>query len=197
MTTPAAVDPWATRLPVGPKLLTLLALSIATVALRGVPSAVVLLVLALGLALAAQVPGHTLARTLRGIAIFAASVAVLQWWWTGPARAIESMLDLITLALFGLLLTATTPVGDMLEAFVRWAGPLRRVGVDPERVGLVISMAIQAIPATITLAKETRDAARSRGLERSPRALLTPFVIRVVARAHETGAALQARGIGD
>ena len=190
-------DSWATRLPVGLKLATLFGLSITTVVLHGVPSSLGLLALVLLLAVATRVPGRTLLRTLRGILLFAVAVAALQWWWTGPARAVESLLDLTTLALLGLLLTATTPVGDMLEAFSRWAGPLRHVGVDPERVGLVISMAIQSIPATLTLARETRDAARSRGLERSPRALLTPFVIRVVARAHETGAALQARGIGD
>jgi biotin transport system permease protein len=178
-------------------MLALLALSITTVALHGVPAAAGLLGLALLLALAVRVPRALLLRTLRGIVLFAAVVAALQWWWTGGERALESLLDLTTLALLGLLLTATTPVGDMLEAFVRWAGPLRRAGVDPERVGLVVSMAIQAIPGTIGLARETRDAARSRGLERNPRALLTPFVIRVVARAHETGAALQARGIGD
>jgi biotin transport system permease protein len=188
---------WATRLPVGAKLASLLALSIGTVALHGVPAAVGLLVLTLALALAVRVRGPLLVRTLRGILLFAVVVAALQWWWTGGARAVESLLDLTTLALLGLLLTATTPVGDLLEAFVRWAAPLRRCGVDPERVGLVISMAIQSIPATISLAQETRDAARSRGLGRDPRALLTPFVIRVVARAHETGAALQARGIGD
>lgn len=190
-------DSWATRLPVGAKMLTLIALSITTVALHGVRSAAVLLGLVLVLAVSTRVPARTLLRTLRGIVLFAVVVAALQWWWIGPGRALESLLDLTTLALLGLLLTATTPVGDMLEAFVRWAGPLRRFGVDPERVGLVISMAVEAIPGTITLARETRDAARTRGLERSPRALLTPFVIRVVARAHEKGAALQARGIGD
>lgn len=195
--TTSARSAWATRLPVGAKMLALLALSIATVALHGPPAAAVLLVIVVAIALVVRVPGPLLLRTLRGILAFSITVAVLQWWWSGPARSIESLLDLTTLALLGLLLTATTPVGDMLEAFVRWAGPLRRVGIDPERVGLVVSMAIQSIPATITLARETRDAARSRGIERSPRALLTPFVIRLVARAHETGAALQARGIGD
>jgi biotin transport system permease protein len=201
MSTPFETVPtgssWATRLPVGAKLLVLLALSITTVALHGVPSALVLVAVALALALAARVSGGRLVRTLRGVAVFAVSVAALQWWWSGPERAVESLFDLTTLAVLGLLLTATTPVGDLLEAFVRWSEPLRRLGVDPERFGLVVSMAIQAIPGTITLARETRDAARSRGFERSPRALLTPFVIRVVARAHETGAALQARGIGD
>jgi biotin transport system permease protein len=188
---------WATRLPVGAKLLSLLALSITTVALRGVRSSLILLALAVVLVVATRVEHTTLVRTLRGVIVFALAVALLQWWWSGAGRAVESLLDLTTLALLGLLLTASTPVGDMLEAFVRWAGPLRRVGVDPERVGLTVSMAVQAIPATITLARETRDAARSRGLGRDPRALLTPFVIRVVARAHEMGDALQARGIGD
>jgi biotin transport system permease protein len=34
-------------------------------------------------------------------------------------------------------------------------------------------------------------------MERNPRVLLTPMVIRVVAKAHATGDALTARGIGD
>ena len=95
------------------------------------------------------------------------------------------------------MVSATTPVNAMLDAFIRWIAPLRHVGVDPERVALTIGLAIQALPGTIALAVETRDAARARGLGRHPRAYLTPFVIRVVARAHETGDALHARGIGD
>ena len=63
-------------------------------------------------------------------------------------------------------------------------------------VALALGLAIQALPGTVALAVETRDAARARGV-RHPRAFLTPFVIRVVARAHETGDALHARGIGD
>ena len=38
---------------------------------------------------------------------------------------------------------------------------------------------------------------RARGLDRNPRAHLSPFVVRLVARAHESGDALHARGIGD
>ncbi len=55
----------------------------------------------------------------------------------------------------------------------------------------------QNLGQAFDLALETRDAARARGLGRHPRAYLTPFVIRVVARAHETGDALTARGLGD
>ena len=85
----------------------------------------------------------------------------------------------------------------MLDAVVRWIQPFRRFGVDPERVALTLGLAIQALPGTIAIALETRDAARARGLERRPRAYLSPFVVRVVARAQETGDALAARGLGD
>ena len=85
----------------------------------------------------------------------------------------------------------------MLDAIKRGLGPVRRVGVNPERVALAFSLMIRAIPGILEIAHETRAAAKARGLERNPRALLTPMVIRTVAHAYDTGAALHARGIGD
>ena len=185
------------RLPVGAKLLGLAVLSVAIVALRGPTIAVGFLVLAVVLALVGRLDLAATARALRAVLIIALLVALLQWWLFTFDRALESLLDLVSLALLALTLTVTTPTTETLDAVVRWARPLRRVGLDPERFALTIAMAIQSLPGTLTLAQETRDAARARGLGRSPRAYLTPFVIRVVARAHETGDALQARGLGD
>ena len=56
---------------------------------------------------------------------------------------------------------------------------------------------LRSVPALLTTATEVRDAARARGLDRSPRALLVPTAVRTVARARATGEALAARGIGD
>ena len=67
----------------------------------------------------------------------------------------------------------------------------------PTLRGTGIGSFIGALPGTLALALETRDAARARGLGRNPRVYLTPFVVRVVARAHEQGDALAARGLGD
>ena len=69
--------------------------------------------------------------------------------------------------------------------------------MHPEQVALAFSLALTAIPTVLALAQETHAAAKARGLERSPRAYLVPFVLRVVAHAQLTGEALQARGIGD
>jgi biotin transport system permease protein len=184
------------RLPVGVKLAGLAALSLTIVLVRSMPWSLVVLGLALLLAIAGRVSVPLLVRAARGVLLIAVVIAGFQWWLAGYAKAIETLVDLLALALAAVVLSATTPVNAMLDAMVRWVTPLRRVGVDPERVALTFSLALQALPGTIALALETRDAARARGL-RSPRAYLSPFVIRVVARAHETGDALMARGIGD
>jgi biotin transport system permease protein len=185
------------RIPPGPKLFALGLFSIAVVVVRSAPASFAFLGVALLAALVARIDLGVLARALRSVAIFAAVFAALQWLMYGPVKATETLLDLVALALAAIVVSATTPVNVMLDAFIRWITPLRRVGVNPERVALTISLAIQAIPGSVALATETRDAARARGLDRNPRAYLTPFVIRVVARAHETGDALHARGIGD
>lgn len=185
------------RLPVGPKLAGLAVLSIAIVVVRDARAAVVFLAIALGLGLAARVGLRMLVRTTRAVLLIALVAGAVQWWVSGPEKALETLLDLIALALAAIAVSGTTPVNAILDALIRWIAPLRRVGVDPDRVALTVGLAIQALPGTVALALETRDAARARGLGRHPRAYLTPFVIRVVARAHETGDALNARGIGD
>jgi biotin transport system permease protein len=184
------------RLPVGVKLTGLAVLSLTIVLVRSMPWSLVFLGVALLIASIARVSVPLLVRAARGVLLIALVIAGFQWWLAGYAKAIETLVDLLALALAAVVLSATTPVNAMLDAIVRWVTPLRRVGVDPERVALTFSLALQALPGTIALALETRDAARARGL-RSPRAYLSPFVIRVVARAHETGDALMARGIGD
>ena len=185
------------RLPVGAKLGALALFSLSVVLVRSMPASWAWLGLALLAALVARTDLATLLRAARLVLVLAVVVSAFQWWIDGPAKAVETLVDLLALALGAIVVSATTSVNAMLDAIVRWVGPLRRVGVDPERVALTFSMAIGALPGTVGLALETRDAARARGLGGHPRAYVTPFVVRVVARAHETGDALHARGLGD
>ncbi len=185
------------RLPVGVKVLGLAGLSLAIVVVRDVRLAVAFLAVTLALAALARVPVRSVWRAARGVLLIAAVASALQWWWYGGEKAAETFLDLLSLGLAALSLTATTEVNEMVDALSRWARPLGFVGIDPDRVALTVALTIGALPGTIAIARETRDAARARGLERSPRAYLSPLVIRVVARAHESGDALHARGIGD
>lgn len=185
------------RAPAGVKLVALAVISILTVVVASVwTSAMVLAMAVLLLALARARVGRVL-RTMRGLLIMLALLAAYQSWQQGWEHAFTVVGALVALILLAVVLSVTTPVDVMVDAITRALEPLRRFGVNPDLVALAFSMMIRGIPTIFEIASETRQAARARGLERSPRAFLTPMVIRMVAHARATGDALHARGIGD
>lgn len=190
-------DTWLHRLGAGTKLLALFAAGILLVLSRGWVSGVTALVVATAVLASSGAPLTLTARALRGLAILTALLGAFHVWQNGWPRAVEVVGELFALILLATAMTVTTPVDEILDTVTRALGPLRRFGVDPGRVGLAFSLMLRAIPTTLAVAEETRDAAVARGLQRDPRARLTPLVIRVVAHARETGDALHARGIGD
>lgn len=185
------------RLPVGPKLVGLLAASLIVVWLRGPTPTIGALGLALVVAFWAGVPARVIGRGLRPVLLVVGVLGTFQWVARGWPTALELVATVLTLVVAATAFTATTPMDDLLDAIVRWLGPFRRVGVRPEAVALAFSLTLTAIPTVFTILVETRDAARARGLGRSPRAILAPTAIRVVAHARATGEALAARGLGD
>ena len=207
----------------GAKLLGLFAFAIAVVAIPGAAAAAVSLGIAAVLAILAGLRGRDLWRVARGFALIAvplllftaasgafavgAEPGAVPWargtwpdaaaWAHGGARAFAVVGDLFALVLAASAVTASTAVEDMLGT-IAWAlGPFRRFGARPERAALAFSLVIRAIPSLLDIARETRAAARARGLERDPRARVVPLVLRTVAHAQATGEALAARGIGE
>ncbi|MBS44974.1 MAG: cobalt transport protein [Nocardioides sp.] len=185
------------RASAGAKLLGLFVLSLVSAVLASPATSVGLLVLALLLLVVARARVGTVLRTVRGLLVVMALLAAYQVWQQGWERAVTVVGALVALFLLAIVLTTTTPVAEMIDTISRAARPLRPLGVNPEVVGLAFSLLLRGIPTTWEIASETRQAARARGLERDPRALLTPMVIRVVAHARATGEALHARGVGD
>lgn len=185
------------RMPVGPKLAVVAAWSVLVVATRDPAVSPALAVVAILVAAWSGLQLRRTLRTMRGFLLLMVLVAVFQTWQRGADVAATVVSSLVALLLVGLAFTATTAVDDLLGTVERIASPLRLVGARPERVALAFALVLRALPAVLEVAKQTRDAAKARGLERSPRALLVPFAIRVVAHAYATGDALAARGLDD
>lgn len=114
--------------------------------------------------------------------------------WEQAAVFLGLVLSLVLLAA---LVTLTTRTTDMVDAVVRALGPLRVVGVNPDRVGLLLALGIRSVPVVVGLALEVRDAQRARGLTASPRAFAVPLVVRSLRHADALGDALVARGVDD
>lgn len=188
---------WLHRTAAGVKVLALMAISTALVLLRGPVPGLVGIVLALVLLRVVGVPLLRTWAALRGLLLAVVLISawnLLQGNWL---RAAEQAGDLVAMVLLATVLTTSTSVDDLVAVVVRTLEPFRRFGASPEKVALAFSMVLRTVPLLLTLSRETREAARARGLERSPRAWLTPFVIRSVVHARETGDAMHARGLGD
>ncbi|PVU81241.1 energy-coupling factor transporter transmembrane protein EcfT (plasmid) [Cellulomonas sp. WB94] len=181
----------------GAKLGGLATLGALVVVLRGPGSAAALLVAVLGAAAIGRLPLWSTVRSTLPVLLTATLLGGYQWWARGWQVGAEVAVDLVTLVLAATVVTATTPADRMLDALGTAARPLRHVGLPPETVALAVGIMLRAIPALLETFTETRDAARARGLDRSPRALLVPAAVRTVARARATGDALAARGLAD
>lgn len=188
---------WLHRLRAGAKVGLLAAYSVVTVVIDGWASGLVFVAVSMVVAISAGLRPREIARALRPLLWVVVIVGAFQTWQRGWPVAVHVLGDLVALVLAAVVLTATTPVDELLDTVVRWLGPFQRVGVKPERVALAFSLMLRAIPDLMEIARESRDAAKARGLERNVRARFTPLAIRAVARAYDTGDALAARGLGD
>ena len=153
------------------------------------------------------VVGYVVARVPLRVAVaqvwplrwFVLLLGAFQIWQFGWAVAALVCGNLVLAVAAASLVTLTTRVDDMRLAL---EGALTRVRdrgvpVDPERVGLAVSLVIRSIPVIVELSRASREARMARGMQRSVRAFLTPLVIRTVRHSDRVGEALIARGIDD
>jgi biotin transport system permease protein len=136
-------------------------------------------------------------RQARPLVWILGGVAAVHVWTHGWERAVVVVGVITALVLLAALVTLTTRTTAMVEAVVHGLGPLRRVGVDPERAGLFLSLGVRSVPVVVGLAEEVRDAQRARGLTASPRAFAVPLIVRSLRHADALGDALVARGVDD
>lgn len=185
------------RAPAGGKLV-VLAVGLLGLSLVTTPRTVVggaALVLVSGMV--SRVGLRRLAAQVRPVLPVAVAIFVVQIWlrdWRTALLVVGALL--VAVAAAGLV-TLTTPTEELVSALVVALRPLRRFGVDPDRVALTLALTVRAIPVMVRIVGEVREARRARGAERSPRALAVPLVLRTIRHADRVGEALMARGLDD
>jgi biotin transport system permease protein len=185
------------RLPAGAKLLALALAAVLSVLIRQPWQVVVLLVVVVVLYLVARIPWRTALAQGRPILWFALGLTAFQLLVSGWEKAVVIVGGMLGLVLLAALVSLTTRTTEIVDAVVAGAGPLRRVGVDPERLGLLVALAVRAVPVIVDLAREVRQAQVARGAAASPTAFVVPLVVRSLRHADRLADALVARGIDD
>ncbi|KGN36197.1 energy-coupling factor transporter transmembrane component T family protein [Knoellia subterranea] len=185
------------RLGAGTKLLVLLTAGVALALWRSPWQVGVALALVLFGYAVARLPLRTLLRQVVSLAWIAVPLLVIQWIFASWEIGVGVVGSFVTLVLLAGLVTLTTRTTAMIDVVVRAAGWLRRLGVDPERVGLMLALGIRSVHVVLGLAEEVREAQYARGLRASPRAFAVPLIVRSLRHADRLGEALTARGVDD
>ena len=189
------------RLPASVKLAALLVLGACSFLLDETWQGAVAVLVALALYPVAGLGPRVGWTQVRPLVVLLAVLGAFHTLVNGIDRALLVVLLVLGLVLLAGLVTLTTRTSEVVDVVVRLAGPLHRplrvVGLDPERLGLLVALSIRAVPVVAGLAAEVRDAQRARGLESDPRAFAVPLIIRSIRHADTVAEALVARGLED
>ncbi|MFC4602914.1 energy-coupling factor transporter transmembrane component T family protein [Rhodococcus kronopolitis] len=145
----------------------------------------------------ARVPVRVALSQLRPVLWMLLFVGAFQVIFTGWRRALVVCGVLLLSVAAAALVTLTTRVLDMLDAVQSLLAPLRRFGVNPDRVALVLAMTLRCVPLLAGLVSDVTEARKARGLGFSLRALAVPVMIGALRTADAMGEALAARGVDD
>ena len=185
------------RIPAGAKLTAMLLSVIGVVLLHRWWQLAIAVGVVLVLGAAARIPPRVGWAQLRPLRYVIVLVAALQCWLSGWQAAVTVCVTVLVTVALAALVTLTTRVSAMLDAVAAVLRPLRRLGVDPDRIALLLAMTIRCIPLIAGIVAAVSEARRARGTGFSLVALAAPVVIRSLRSADALGEALIARGADD
>lgn len=184
------------RMPAGPKALVL---ALGVLALSFLPSAW----WAAAAAWCAVLAAHAIAALGPGVLL--RQLAALRWLvvitlgaqllFLTPEAAVANSSRVLAAVLLAGLLASTTRVTELLGAVERVLAPAARLGIDPQRVALLLTVTLTTVPVLGRLAAGVREAQRARGGRGGLAAFTVPFLVVSLKYADELGEALTARGV--
>ncbi|MCL2782883.1 MAG: energy-coupling factor transporter transmembrane protein EcfT, partial [Propionibacteriaceae bacterium] len=184
---------WLHRWHPGVKLAGLVVWTVAVVAAqRWLPVLAVLGALVVAVFLVTGLGWRLLWHQVRPMLIFVGLLAVMHLIGRAWHNAIAVPATIVLLVLGAALVTLTTPAAAMVEVVTRASAPLRHIGVDPARVGLVVLLGLRCVPLMSALASRVRQAQIARAGVFDLRAFAVPLIVAALRQAEATGEALVA-----
>ena len=184
------------RMPAGPKALVLLAIVLGVSLLPSVWWSAAAVAGVTVLAFAVSGLGmRELGRQLVAVRWVVVITLAGQLLFLSAEAAVANTSRVLAAILLAGLLTLTTRVTDLLDAVERILAPFRRLGLDPQRVALLLTVTLTTLPVLARLAAGVREAQRARGARAGIVTFVVPFLVVSLKHADELGEALTARGV--
>lgn len=184
---------WLHEIPAGAKLAalaiaSLLVLPVANWALLAIAcAATIALYFSLGNPGIARIWGlRILLPLVFGIGLFQA--LVMSW-----EAALLSVFRILFMVMLADLVTASTPMQDMMRVVLPLFAPLKLIGFKPKILALSVALVIRFIPVLAVQWSSQSDAWRARSGRRPGFKLIIPFVSRALARTDQIAESIAAR----
>jgi biotin transport system permease protein len=184
------------RLPAGPKLVLVMALALAVSLAPANPWLLTAAaVVVAGCYLLAGLRGGEIGRQVYRLRWVMLVMLLTQVLFLPRLTVAANIVRVIAVILLANLVTLTTRTERLIDAIERALSPLRRLGVNPGRVALLLSMTITTIPVIAGFAAQIREAQRARGVPVSPFAFVVPLLVMALKHSDDLADALTARGV--
>jgi len=184
---------WLHQVPAGTKLLALAAISIVVLPVDDV------LFLALGGCLVTLVylsmgwSGLSRLIGLRAMLPLILGLGVFQGLLISWELAALSVTRLFLMIMLADLVTATTPMQEMMRVILPWLRPLRVIGLDPKKLSLAVALVIRFVPVLLAHWQAQSEAWSARSKKRSGFKLIAPFMNETLRRTDHVAEAIVSR----
>ena len=184
---------WLHQVPAGTKLLALAAISIVVLPVDDV------LFLALGGCVVAGIylsmgrPRTSRFVGLKAMLPLILGLGVFQGLLMSWELAALSVTRLLLMIMLADLVTATTPMQEMMRVILPWLRPLRVIGVDPKKLSLAVALVIRFVPVLLAQWQAQSEAWSARSKKRPGFKLIAPFMNETLRRTDHVAEAIVSR----
>lgn len=133
-------------------------------------------------------------RLLKPLWIFIAIIALWHVFTADIPQGLIILIRMITAVSLANLVTCTTPTDALIDTVMRLFSPLKRFGVKPKRIGLMIALFLRFTPVLIQKSAHLQDAFRARSAKKSTWKTVLPLAVIALDDAEHVAEALRARG---
>lgn len=183
------------RTPAGWKLL---GLAVLALALFLVPTSFIAagIFLLLGVAgyLLGGIPLRFMIRDIARLSFLLLFLVVTQLIFLTPEEAATNTARVIAVILLAQVLTRTTRTDGIISSAEKLFSPLRRFGVNPQKIGLAIALVLASVGQLSATIQQVRDAQRTRGVRMAPWVWVVPVLVLSLKHADDVSDALTVRG---
>lgn len=179
-----------------PILKLFLLLILCVIPLLGIPLWALALMFAglVATALIAKIPVAWLWKMLRPILLLAVFVFAFHIFYSDWQTGLIFTLRFLIMVLAASMVSATTRSSDLVVAIEKLAQPLKKLGLNPRVLGLMIALVLQLIPSLLRNWQSLQDARKARGASGFSVLLFLPLIILALKQADELAMAMEARG---